>query len=96
VTGNGKCLFGGTELHVTGETRENHKQRQNGPERKSDVIQVQLNCWVLLCRSVEGSTVQKAVRLWKMLGRKCVEDEKWIDMSSTAFVPNSYRVTIEM
>jgi len=82
--------------HVTGETRENHKQRQNGPEQTSDVIQVQTNCWVILCRSIEDSAVQQAVRRWKMLGRKCVEDEMWIKLCSTGFVLNSYRVTIEM
>ena len=50
--------------HVTGETRENHKQRQKGPERKSDVIQIQPNCWgvFFLCRSFEDSAVEQAVR----------------------------------
>jgi hypothetical protein len=82
--------------HVTGGTRENHKQRQNGPEQKSGAIQIQTNCWVLLCRSIEDSALQQAVRRWKMLGRGRVEDEMWINLSSVAFVPNSYRVTIDV
>jgi hypothetical protein len=82
--------------HVTGETSENHKQRQNGPEQKSGVIQVQPNCWVLLCRSIEDSAVQQAVRRWKTLGRNCADGEMWIKLCSTAFVANSYRVAAEM
>ena len=69
--------------YVTGETRETHKQRQNGPEQKFDVIQVQPNCWILLCRSTGDSTVEQAVRRSETLGRKCVEDEMWIKLSST-------------
>jgi len=75
VTGNSKGFFFEVQnWHVTGETRENHKQRQNNPEQKSDAIQIQTNCWVLLCRSVEDSAVEQAVRRWKILGGNCVEN----------------------